>query len=131
MKISVVLLQQPTPDDDTVTYSLGGTDAASFTINSTTGHLQTSAALDYETKSSYTVTITATDSKGGENTITVTINVTDSTNENSPPVFSEGSSTTRSLAEHMLENYDVWYRSTQVERKQNVGSPYHSHRCRW
>ena len=111
------------PDDDTVTYSLGGTDAASFTINSTTGHLQTSAALDYETKSSYTVTITATDSKGGENTITVTINVTDSTNENSPPVFSEGSSTTRSLDEYMLENYSVWYRGTREQNKQNVGSP--------
>ena len=40
------------PDDATVdalTYTLGGTDAASFDIVSTSGQLQTKAALDYET----------------------------------------------------------------------------------
>ena len=42
-------------DNDTLTYSLGGTDAASFSIISISGQLQTSAALDYETKSSYTI----------------------------------------------------------------------------
>ena len=35
-------------DNDTLTYSLGGTDAASFSINTSTGQLQTKAALDYE-----------------------------------------------------------------------------------
>ena len=50
---------------DTLTYSLGGTDAASFDIVSTSGQIRTRAALDYETKASYTVTVTATDSRTG------------------------------------------------------------------
>ena len=58
----------------TVTYTLGGTDAASFDIVPATGQLQTKAALDYETRSSYEVTVTATDS-GGTTDIAVTINV--------------------------------------------------------
>ena len=49
--------------DDTLTYTLGGTDAASFDIESTTtgGQLQTKAALDYETQTDYEVTVIATD----------------------------------------------------------------------
>ena len=50
-----------TDDDsgDTLAYSLEGTDAASFGINSTSGQIQTSAALNYEAKSSYSVTVKA------------------------------------------------------------------------
>ena len=48
-------------DNDTLTYTLAGTDATSFAIDSTTGQLKTSAALDYETKSTYAVTITVSD----------------------------------------------------------------------
>ena len=47
---------------DTLTYSLGGTDAASFDIVSTSGQIQTKNALDFEAKASYSVTVTATDS---------------------------------------------------------------------
>ena len=61
---------------DTLTYTLGGTDAASFNIVAATGQLQTRAALDASVKSSYTVTVTATDTAGGSDTITVTITVT-------------------------------------------------------
>ena len=39
-------------------YILEGDDAASFSIDSSTGQLKTSAALDYETKSSYSVIVT-------------------------------------------------------------------------
>ena len=42
---------------DTLSYHLSGTDAASFSIVSTTGQLQTSAALDFEDKTSYMVTV--------------------------------------------------------------------------
>ena len=63
-------------DNDTRTYTLGGTDAASFAIDSTTGQLETQAALDYETKSSYSVTVSVSDDNGGSDGITVTINVT-------------------------------------------------------
>ncbi len=66
---------------DILTYTLDGTDAASFDIVSTSGQLQTDAALDYETKTSYTVTVTVTDDSGvasnNSATITVTINITD------------------------------------------------------
>ena len=64
-------------DNDTLTYTLGGTDDASFAIDSTTGQLKTQAALDYETKSSYSVTVSVSDDNGGSDSITVTINVTD------------------------------------------------------
>ena len=64
-------------NNDTLTYTLGGTDAASFAIDSTTGQLKTQTALDYETKSSYSVTVSVSDDNGGSDRITVTINVTD------------------------------------------------------
>ena len=62
---------------DTLTYMLEGTDAASFGIDSGTGQLSTSAALDYETKDTYSVVVKATDPDGLSGTIDVTINVTD------------------------------------------------------
>ena len=58
---------------DTPAYTLGGTDATFFDIDTSTGQLQTQAALDYETKSSYTVTMTASD---GALTATVDVTVT-------------------------------------------------------
>ena len=62
-------------DGDTLTYTLEGTDAASFAIVSTSGQIQTKAALNYETKSSYSVTVKASDGTASD-TITVTISVT-------------------------------------------------------
>ena len=63
-------------DNDALTYTLGGTDAVVFSINSNTGQLRTKSALDYETKHAYTVKITVSDGNLTD-TITVTINVTD------------------------------------------------------
>ena len=73
------------PDSDTLTYSLGGADVSSFSIVSTSGQLQTKATLDYETRISYTVTVSVHDGKADDgspneepdDTITVTITVTD------------------------------------------------------
>ena len=62
---------------DTLRYTLGGTDAASFAIDSTSSQLQTQAALDFETKSSYAVTVSVSDGNGGSDSIDVTITVTD------------------------------------------------------
>ena len=64
---------------DTLTYTLGGTDAASFDIESTTtgGQLKTKAALDRETQTDYEVTVIATDKAGLTGEITVTITVED------------------------------------------------------
>ena len=84
---------------------LGGTDAASFAIVESTGQLQTKDALDYETKNTYTVTITASDDKDSD-TITVTINVTDVA-ENSAPVFTDGATATRSIAENTAAGTNI------------------------
>ena len=61
---------------DTLTYTLGGADSASFTIVAASGQIRTSAALDYDTKASYTVAVTANDGTVDSAPITVTINVT-------------------------------------------------------
>ena len=75
-----------TDDDagDTLTYTLGGADAAWFDIEDTTGQLMTKAALDYEapadadTDNAYEVTVTASDSNTADDaTMSVTITVTD------------------------------------------------------
>ena len=60
---------------DALTYARSGTDAASFGINAATGQLMTKAALDYETKATYSVTVTARDSGGLSDSIDVTITV--------------------------------------------------------
>ena len=98
------------PDtDDTLTYTLGGTDAASFSVVSTSGQLQTNAALDYETKKAYSVTVSVIDGKGGSDTITVTINITDvnETPANNAPEFTEGTSTTRLVAESTASGINI------------------------
>ncbi len=99
-------------NNDPLTYTLGGTDATSFDIETTTGQLKTKAVLDYETKTSYSVTVAASDGKGGTNSIAVTINVTDLEERvaNRPPVFTDGESTTREVAENTAAG-------------QNIGSP--------
>ena len=75
--------------DDVLTYTLSGADADSFTIGMASGQLRTNTELDRETKSSYTVVVTATDPSGESDTITVTITVTDA---NEPPVISGNTS---------------------------------------
>ena len=93
-------------DNDTLAYTLGGTDAASFDIDSTSGQLQTDAPLDYETKTSYTVTISVSDGRGGSDIITVTISVTD-VDENRAPVFTEGEDTTRFIVENTETDQNI------------------------
>ena len=90
-------------DGDTLTYTLGGTDSASFDIVSTSGQLQTKAALDYETKNAYAVTVTVSDGTLTD-TIDITINVT---NANEAPTFTEGSSTTRTVAENTASGTNI------------------------
>ncbi|MDE2887995.1 MAG: fibronectin type III domain-containing protein [Gemmatimonadota bacterium] len=71
-------------DGDRLTYSLEGRDAAAFTIISGSGQLRTRSGVryDYETKSSYSVTVQVRDGRGGSATIAVTITLTD---ENEAP----------------------------------------------
>ena len=96
-------------DGNTLTYSLGGTNASSFSIVSSSGQLRTKASLDYETKTSYSVAVSVSDGNGGSDRITVTINITD-INEvipNRAPVFTDGSSTTRSVAENTASGINI------------------------
>ena len=73
-------------EEDVLTYTLGGIDAVSFSIDAGTGQLLTKAPLDFETKDTYAVSVSVSDGKGGTDSISVTINVTDLF-ENNPPVF--------------------------------------------
>ena len=66
-------------DNDTLTYTVGGDDGSSFSVDEDTGQLKTKSALDFERKSSYRVTMGVFDPNGGSDTITVTITVTDVT----------------------------------------------------
>ena len=79
-------------EDDTLEYSLTGTDAASFDIDPSTGQILTDGALDYETKDTYHLAVSVTDSmdiygdsdSAEDDSIDVTINVT---NVNEAPEF--------------------------------------------
>ena len=74
------------PENTTLTYSLEGTDADAFTINSRSGQLRTKSdqTYNYEAKPRYVVSVKATDGHSGEGAITVLINLND---VNEPPAF--------------------------------------------
>src|SRR5258708_12365507 len=58
-----------------VTFSLSGADAAAFTINPATGAVSFNASPDYETKSSYTFTVAASDGTlSSSQTVTLSVN---------------------------------------------------------
>ena len=109
---------------DTLTYSLGGADAASFDIVSTSGQVQTKTGVtyDHEAKASYAVTVTASDGTDTADA-TVTISVTD---VNEPPTApaapavtaTTGSTTSLTVSwtaptntgKPAIDNYDLQYR---------------------
>ena len=64
------------PERDRLTYSLTGTDAASFTIVTSNGQIRVKDALDFETKSSYSVTVNVHDGKDGTGATSTTIDDT-------------------------------------------------------
>ena len=76
-------------ESDTLTYSLGGVDAASFDFVTSSGQLRTKADLDYEAQSTYLLTVSVSDSKDDDgnpdmavdNTINVTVTVINSDEE--------------------------------------------------
>ena len=66
-------------DGDPLTYVLGGQDADLFDIDGGTGQIRVGAGtvLDHETRTSYSVEVTATDPSGASDSIAVTILVSD------------------------------------------------------
>ncbi len=80
-------------DGDSLTYSMEGTDAASFAFDASTRQIKTGAALDFESRDSYSVTVRADDGRGGADTIAVTIDVTDADEPPEVPVAPSVSAT--------------------------------------
>ena len=74
-----------TDSGDTLTYTLEGTDAASFNLVTISGSAQirtrSGVTYDYEAQPSYTVIVKADDGNGGTDTVTVTIDLTDDVDE--------------------------------------------------
>ena len=114
-------------DGDTLTYTLEGTDAASFDLVTTADpaaqiRTKTGVTYDHEAKSTYTVVVKADDGNGGTDTVTVTITVTDVTEapgRPAAPSVSATSGSTTSLDASWTEpantgpdidDYDLRYR---------------------
>ena len=73
---------------DTLTYSMEGTDAASFDFDASTRQITTITGVTYNheaTQNSYSVTVKAADGNGGTDTIAVTIDVTDVDEKSAKP----------------------------------------------
>jgi|TARA_B110000263_G_scaffold249535_1_gene267436 plastocyanin len=68
-------------DSSSLTFSLTGTDASALSINSSTGVMTFNTAPDYETKSSYAVTLNVSDGALSA-TKNLTISITDSLADN-------------------------------------------------
>ena len=77
----VYTVQASDPDttvpNNTLSYSLSGTDANLFNINATTGEVTLKASANFEAKSSYSINVVATDGGNLSDTKAVTISVTD------------------------------------------------------
>ena len=63
-------------DNHPLLYTLSGDGSDAFKVNDS-GQITTAEELDFETQSSYTVTVTATDPSGASGSIVVNITVTD------------------------------------------------------
>ena len=77
MNIGAAIPAATDADGDSLTYSMEGADAASFAFEASTRQIKAGAALDFESRDSYSVTVRADDGNGGTATIAVTIDVTD------------------------------------------------------
>ena len=114
-------------DNDTLTYTLEGTDEALFAIVSTSGQIRTRSGINYdrESDSSYSVTVKADDSRGGTDTIAVTINLTDVEEKplapDAPGVSAVSGSTTSvsvtwtaptNTGRPSISSYDLQYKKT-------------------
>ena len=111
-------------DNDPLTYTLEGADAASFGFDPATRQLSTKSGVTYdrETQSSYAVTLKADDDNGGTDTIAVTItltNVIEPPDRPAAPSVTATAGTTDSLSVSWtapsntgpaIDNYDLRYR---------------------
>ena len=106
-------------DNDTLTYALSGSHAALFGIDPRSGQLRTKTQLDYESRVSYSVTVTARDPSNASDSIPVTISVTNVEEAGTVTFSSEfprvGRALTATLTDPdggMSGTVWEWYRST-------------------
>ena len=85
------------PDDNTITYGLSGDDSDYFSIDTSTGAINLNSSANYEAKSSYSITATASDGTLSDNK-NVLINVSD---------LNESPSITSSSSASFDENGDI------------------------
>ena len=122
MPVTATDMSGTTPD--TLTYTLAGRDAAMFRVRQddpdTTdanegGQIEVAADtdLDYETKKSYMVTVTATDPSLASATIDVTINVTD---VNEAPEIAGEDDLTKEFKENSTSTIET-FRATDPEKR--------------
>ena len=112
------------PDNDTLSYGITGPNPGGFTVDEQTGQLRSGPAENYDfedsAKSSYTVTVAATDPHGASANIAVTVTVSDEDEPPGRPVVSISGQTLRSLTVEWdapensgrpaITDYDVEYR---------------------
>ena len=82
-QIDVGIISATHPDNSVISFSLSGTDSSSLNVDANSGVLTFKSAPDYEAKSFYTATVTASD---GTNLVTQDITVT-VLDVNEAPVF--------------------------------------------
>ena len=113
-------------DGDTLTYTMEGTDAASFTFDAATRRIKTRTGVtyDFEAKASYAVTIKADDGNGGTDTVAVTVTLTDADEPPAAPAApavtaTSGSTTSLDVSwsapansgKPAIASYDLQYRA--------------------
>ena len=72
-----VIYDADATDASTLSFSLSGTDAGSFSIDSATGQVSINASPDFDSKSSYSFDVVATDAAGNSSSQTVALSVTE------------------------------------------------------
>ncbi len=103
----------PDGPNEALEYTLGGTDALAFSIDQSTGQLKTAAVLDFESKSSYSLTVSVTDyydtdwnyDTSADDTINVTVAV-EGANE-APTIIGESTIDYPETSTLDVEDYDA------------------------
>ncbi len=92
---------------DTVSYSLTNNPGGLFQINATTGVVTTTAALDAETQTSYSITVQATSSDGSTQSRAFTIGVTDDNSEYTMSAISDADGAADTISETVSNGASV------------------------
>jgi serralysin len=103
-------------DGDTIIYRIGGSDAASFTIDQN-GAVRITSVPDFETKASYQFSVTAQDTSGASSVRNVTLTITDVVEGGggSTPVVTETGGANGSIAQAQVIARNVLQVATNAE----------------